>query len=222
MPYVLIDDAQLKEFDPEGKLSTIPEDKIEKLEAKANELLGEKKKQQLKFEEAELEYKRKISELHESKGGEDTAKIQSMLDSALDKNKEWESKYTDLQTSVKRKDIESTASQLAAELTRDNKRANLLKEKIASRIDKEGDNVVVLDSNGNPTVSTTNDLLAAMRTDYDFLCDGSKASGGGANGGSGGASPTKKFNEYNSAELKEIKDTNPEQYQQLRNDFYNQ
>lgn len=57
---------------------------------------------------------------------------------------------------------------------------------------------------------------------YPFLVDGSKASGGGAPGGKGGGAVTKKFSEHTGAELKALKEQDPEAYKRLRDEHHQQ
>lgn len=225
MPYVLIDETKIKEFDPEGKLKTLPEDtpdKMQRLEGKANDLLSEKKRLQVDFDEYKVDSKKKINDLHQNKGvdsGEEVAKIQSMLDDAMKKNGDWETKYNGLIEDNRNKTIEGEAARLAASMTKDVNRADLLKQQIRNRITLDGDNFSVLDEKGNPTISTVEELSSQIREQYPFLVDGSQASGGGARGGSGGAEPTKKFNEYSGAELSKIRQESPEKYDRLKADF---
>ena len=57
---------------------------------------------------------------------------------------------------------------------------------------------------------------------YPFLVDGSKASGGGAPGNKGGGAATQKtFDQMTGAELSELRKSNPEEYQRLRDQFHN-
>lgn len=226
MPYVLIDDDKLKEFDPEGKLQTLPDDasdKMSRLESKANELLGEKKKLQLDFDEYKLDSKKKLSDLHNSggSGDQEAEKLQSMLDDALGKNKEWELKYNGLIEDNRTKTLKGEADRLAASLTKDTNRAKLLSKEIQGRLAFDNDSFTVLDPNGKPTVSSVEELTSQIKGDYPFLVDGSQATGGGAQGGSGGAANTlKKFSEYNGGELMQIRNESPETYDRLKKEHY--
>ncbi|MFW0776350.1 MAG: hypothetical protein ACN2B6_01340 [Rickettsiales bacterium] len=227
MPYVLIDSDKLKEFDPEGKLKTLPddaEDKMHRLESKANELLGEKKKLQLDYEEYKLDSKKKLNEMHNNAGGdggEDLAKVQAMLDDALGKNKEWESKYNGLIEDNRNKTLEGEAARIAATLTKDTNRAKLLKDQIRGRLALDNDKFTVLDDLGKPTISSVDELTGQIKAQYPFLVDGSQATGGGAQGGSGGAANTlKKFGEYSGEELRNIRNDSPETYDRLKKEHY--
>lgn len=221
MPYVLIDEARLKEFDPEGKLETLPDDtgdKMTRLESKANELLGEKKRLQVDFDEHKTEAKRKINDLHQSKGGtEDAEKLQSQLDDALSKLKGKDDQINEINNRIKEEKKTTEATKLAAELTRDTRRAQLLGEKIANRIDiDENGKIVVLDESGNPTVSSTQELSGLMRKEYDFLVDGNQSSGGGSQGGPGGAGQAKKFTDLSPAEMVQLRREDPAEYERQK------
>lgn len=220
MPYVLIDSEKLKEFDPESKLKTLPDDagdKMTRLESKANELLGEKKKLQLEFEEHKLDSKKKISELHNASGGdksEEISTLQAKLDDALNKNGEWESKYNGLVEDNRKKTLDSEAARIAGTLTKDTNRAKLLQKEISNRLALEGESFSVLDENGKPTISSIDELTSSIKAQYPFLVDGSQASGGGAQGGSGGAANTKKFSDMNATERARFANEKPEEYAQ--------
>lgn len=56
--------------------------------------------------------------------------------------------------------------------------------------------------------------------DYQYLLSGSGASGGGAAGSKGAGVPVKKFNEYNGAELMQIKRDDPDLYKRLRDEHH--
>lgn len=61
-----------------------------------------------------------------------------------------------------------------------------------------------------------------LAEDNPHLVDGSKATGGGAPGGKGGGAVTKKFSEHTGAELKALKEQDPEAYKRLRDEHHQQ
>ncbi len=187
--YIEIEDDVYNGFDDDlkGKLKPYKPEDTSGLKNKANELLNEKKALEAQLAESQAEIKK--LKVNPPKG--DDTKLQSQLDDAMSKLTESQNQYAELQNTMKSEKRNSEAMKIASELTRDNKRANLLAEKIANRIDIDNGNVVVLDANGNPTVSTTAELSSQIKSEYDFLVDGSQASGGGAKGGSGGAAGAK-------------------------------
>lgn len=178
------DDFDLESF---GELKSVikpfqPED-VTGLKNKANELLSENKTMKQKF--AEMEAQIKASGDTADKGGAD--KLKAMLEDATSKLKEREQQFESLRAEIKNTKLQGEAAKIAAALTKDARRAGLLAEKIQKRLDIDGDSLVVLDQGGRPTVSSIEDLTGSIRKDFDFLCDGSQATGGGAQGGGGGA-----------------------------------
>jgi hypothetical protein len=166
-----------------------PED-VTGIKNKANELLGEKKA--IEARAAELEAQLKKSKVQDP-DGKNSEKIQAQLEDAMNRLKEQQEAYAGLQKEVKQSKINGEASRLAALLTKDARRAALLAEKISGRIDIDNGKPVVLDHGGNPTISTLDDLAETIKKEFDFLVDGSQATGGGATGGSGGAAKSKEM-----------------------------
>lgn len=221
MPYVEIDEALLKELDPEGKLKIYEPEDVSGLKNTANALLGEKKALEAKLAQQDADLKAAKLAKPSSDSSGDAQKLQSQLDDAMTKISDWESKYNGLQGEIKTKTLEAEAGRMAASMTSDTNRANLLKQQILARIDLDGDNFSVLDEKGSPTISSIDELAGQIKAQYPFLVDGSQASGGGARGGSGGAAPAmKKFDQYNAGELSTIKRETPEVYDRLKTEYY--
>ena len=65
-------------------------------------------------------------------------------------------------------------------------------------------------------------LVSQMKEEYPFLVDAPGASGGGAGGSGTGGGATKKFTEYSGAELVELKRKDPDSYQRIRDEYYNE
>lgn len=191
MPYFEIDESAFNALgdDVKAKFKAFEPEDTKGLKDKANQLLTEKK--QLELDHAKL--KSDFAEFKNNANTGDAAKLQSQLDDAVKQLEAEKQAHKTLLGDIKKRDLTSEATKIAAELTKDSRRQSLLAEKIAARIDIDNGNVTVLDLNGNPTVSSVADLTGAIKKDYDFLCDGSSASGGGANGGSGGAANTKQI-----------------------------
>lgn len=160
------------------------------LKNKANELLGESKAKDVTILERDATIKKLQSDLANGPKG-DISKLQAQLDDATNKLSESNSKYSDLVKQNTQSKINGEAGRIAATLSKDTRRAGLLAEKIATRLSYGEDNsFTVLDGSGNPTISSIDELSGQIKQEYDFLVDGSKASGGGAQGGTGGASDT--------------------------------
>lgn len=166
-----------------------PED-VSGLKTKANELLTEKKAAEARA--AELEAKLKTSKVKEP-DGKGSEQLQSQLEDAMKQLAEQKDAYSALQGEIRKSKINGEAAKLAASLTKDTRRAGLLAEKIGARLDIDGDKIVVLDGNGNHTISSLDDLTSSIKKDFDFLVDASSAAGGGAEGGRGGAAKTKEI-----------------------------
>jgi len=223
MPYVEISEEIYDGLDDDfkAKLTIYQPEDVSGLKEKANTILGEKKSLEVDLAQARADLKAaKMSKAAES-SDEDILKLQSQLDDAVHRVKDWEGKYNGLLEDNKRKTVEGEASRIAATMTKDTNRAKLLKDQILSRLTLDGGKFSVLDEAGNPTISSVEELTGQIRTQYPFLVDASQASGGGAKGGSGGAThANKKFDQYNAGELSQIKRETPEVYDRLKAEFY--
>lgn len=188
--FELPDDFDLETLGDAAKAfkSYEPED-VAGLKSKANSILSEKKAAEARA--AELEAQLKKMKVGDPEKGSD--KLQSQLEDAMAKLKQKDEELGRFQKEVKMSKIHGEAAKIAAALTKDARRAGLLSEKIASRIDIDNGKPIVLDASGNPTVSDLSDLASSIAKEFDFLCDGSQAAGGGASGGSGGAAKTKEI-----------------------------
>lgn len=77
----------------------------------------------------------------------------------------------------------------------------------------------VLDANGTPSAATLDELRNELVANekYAAIIVAGKGSGGGAGGsGSGGGATEKKWLEYSDAELIELRNSDPEKYQRLK------
>ena len=152
------------------------------LKAKNDELLSEKKKVQLAMTEAE---KRASEEAEQKlKAGNN---YKQLYDSQKAESDKYKSENDNLQNLFKQNKISAEASVIAATLTKDVARAELLKEKISQRITIVDDEIRVTDNKGQLTVSTLDELTATIKLAYPFLIDGSQANGGGATRSNGRA-----------------------------------
>ena len=173
----------------EGQSEYTPEDTTG-LKNKANELLAESKRKDATTADLNATIKRLQVDLNSGATG-DAKKIQAQLDDALNKNSELKSLNENMIKTNTQNRINGEASRIAAGLTKDTRRAAMLAKEVGARLSLEGDSFTVLDSSGNPTISSVAELTGQISKDFDFLVDGSQASGGGATGGSGGAADTK-------------------------------
>lgn len=152
------------------------------LKSKVDELLAEKKKVQQEREEA----RRLAKEEAEAKAKADND-YKQLFESQKQESDSLKSKLEELSTNIKRQKIGTEAAKLAARLTKDAQKAQLLQQQISQRLTLVDDEIRVADESGQLTVSTLDDLATSIKTAYPFLVDGSQAQGGGAARGQGGA-----------------------------------
>ena len=156
------------------------------LKRKIDELLSEKKSVQAKMQEAELRAKTENEErLKKANDYEQLYKSSELERENASKE------LAELKSHLQKQRINGEATKIASSLTKDTARAKLLSEQIQARLSMVDNDVRVLDSNGNLTVSTVEELTNAIKSEYPFLVDGSQAAGGGANGSSSGAGDSK-------------------------------
>lgn len=187
------------------------------LKAKVEELLNESKTAKQKAREAEDRAKQEAEQ--RAKEGND---FKSLYESSESEREKARKELEDLRKNIAYEKTDNAAMKIAGELA-EGTNAELLAEFVKRRIRYDDGKVQVLDANGNPTVSTVDDLKKEFAGSgrYDSLLRGNKSGGGGAASKAGGGAVTKKFDEYSGAELKAIKDADPEAYAKLRDDFQN-
>lgn len=116
------------------------------------------------------------------------------------------------QQKIQQRDMESEALKIAASLTRDNKRAELLKKEIMqhARYSEEGVKFELAGIEIKP-----DQLAARLKEDYPFLVDGSGSTGGGASGGSSGGAG-RKWSDMTEQEHVALYKQDIEQYRRLK------
>ena len=164
----------------------VPKEDVSGLKRKIDELLTEKKTVQQKAIEAEeaarLETAEKLRKAND---------FEQLYNSSESERQKAAEELATLKANLQQQQVEGQASKVAASLTKDTARANLLSQQISSRLSLVDGEVRVLDTNGNLTVSSVEELTQSIKAEYPFLVDGSQAAGGGATGGSSGAGDTK-------------------------------
>jgi hypothetical protein len=85
-----------------------------------------------------------------------------------------------MNTNAQKQQIDAEAGRMAAKLTKDIQKANLLQSQISARLTLVEDQIRVTDDNGQLTVSSMEELEGSIRSAFPFLIDGSQAQGGGA------------------------------------------
>lgn len=123
-----------------------------------------------------------------------------------------------LKRSIADKERTEAALKVAAGLTRDTAKAELLQKEIMAYAQNTSEGVKFSSDSGDMTVEQ---LSAFITKKYPFLVDGNQSSGGGAAGSGKVADVNKKFAEYTGAELSEIRKADPNKYEQLRAAHYN-
>lgn len=144
------------------------------LKAKVDELLGESKSAKQKARELE-----ELQRQAEEEGLKQREEFRTLYEREQKAKAELAEKYEGFAKRIQAKEVEGTALSLAAELTRDTKRAELLKEQV-SKYARYTDDGVKFEMGG---VEVDRDkILTHIKDSYPFLVDGSGATGGGAAG----------------------------------------
>ena len=175
-PAGLVDDQKT---DSAAEIAALKES-IAKLEANSAELLSEKKQEKEKREQVEKDAA--AAKIEQAKADNDYKQLYESSQSELEAQKGINSESL---KQTEKADIRKEASKLAHELTKHTGRAEDLTEKIAARLKRIDGELKVLDGSGQLTVSSLSDLKSDIAIKFDWLVDGSQASGSGAQGNSG-------------------------------------
>lgn len=160
---------------------------IERLRKHNERLLSEKKSTQEKAKEVKAEAERLERERLEKEGD-----YKTLLEKTEAEKLEAEKRFQEYQEQINTKEVSFKASKAASEIAIDKDAAELLSPYFEKRLKNTDNGVVVLDSNGNPTNQTVEDLIGEFKntSKFKYLIAGSGASGGGASGvNSGGQMP---------------------------------
>jgi len=152
------------------------------LKAKNEELIAEKKRANQEKEEA---YAKAKSE--EERIAQENGQFKELYEAQKQETSQLRQTIEQMNASVKEQKLQSQASKIASQMTKDTARAKLLEKEIAQRLTVVDDEIKVLDESGQLTVSTIDDLSGTIRQSYPFLVYGSQAQGGGAARSQGGA-----------------------------------
>lgn len=168
--------------------------KAKELEAilkKNQELLDELKTNKRTRQELEAKQKQDQEDKHKADGN-----FEALLNSANEKIAEKETYIKSMVDKNNASLIDTTVMTMAAKLC-DGSNVALIKPHIKSRLGvNEKGEVQILNSSGEPTVSTQEDLINEFQQnkDYSPIVRGTQSSGGGASGGSsGGASVPQQY-----------------------------
>jgi DNA repair exonuclease SbcCD ATPase subunit len=182
------------------------------LKSKLEELLGETKTAKQKAKELE-ELQQQEAEARAKEKGEFKELYEK---TQLELRAERDARQKERHETIKEK-TERAASEIASELTRDTKRAELLRKEI-SQFAKYTDEGVKFEMGGVEVDRAK--VMTHISDNYPFLIDGSGASGGGASGSKSNGGAVKKFNEYTGAELSAIRKDNPAEYERLKTAYH--
>ncbi len=152
---------------------------IERLRQHNATLLGEKKTVQSRA--AELE---QMQAEAEQKRLEEKQDFEKLWRQEQDQRTKTSQELDTLRKSIADKDRSETALKLAASLTRDNARAELLKKEALAYIQHTPDGVKIQGPDGDMTAEQ---LSAHLAKQFPFLVDGNQASGGSAPGSKSGS-----------------------------------
>lgn len=204
--FKLEDGTEVEAFTAEEMQAKLDEE-VSGLKAKRDELLGLHSKDKERL--AELEKSQQEAEEARQREKGEFKSLYEKTQQELEAERENARKF---RQTIQEKELESSANALVGELTRDSKRAELLRKE-ALRFAKYTENGVEFEVGGVPIEAAK--LKEKLATDYPFLVDGSGASGGGAQGGSRNGQAGK-WADYTPAELSDIRKSDPAQYEQLK------
>ena len=198
----------------------VPESSVAGLKANHDQLLTEKKEQQRLAQDAEakrIEAERLAQEEIARKSGN----LEAIENSWKEKLALRETELTSQLSQAQAKNYELTvgrqAQELAGELAKPNAQRLLAKEiKERLTLDENG-NIRVLDLQGKPSALTIDELKAQLRADptYQDIIIINNSSGGGATGGGQGGGAAKNPKDYTVQEMKDLRASSPELYNQL-------
>lgn len=157
------------------------------MKAKMDQLLGETKQAKAQQRQADEE----AQAIAKAKAVKDND-FEHLFKSSEEQSKAYKAQLEDLQNTVANEKRNIEAMKIASQLA-DGFNAELLGEKIAQRLKYTDEGVKILDSNGQLTVSTVDDLKAEFQNNerYASLIRGNQSSGSGAPGGKSGSAADK-------------------------------
>lgn len=204
--FKLEDGTEVEAFTAEEMQAKLDEE-LSGLKSKRDELLGVHAKDKERL--AELEQAQKEAEDARQREKGEFKSLYEKTQQELEQERENARKF---RQEIQSKELESAANNLVSDLTRDSKRAELLKKE-AMQFAKYTENGVVYEVGGVEVKAEK--LKEQLASDYPFLVDGSGASGGGAQGGNRNGQAGK-WSDYTSAELSDIRETDPARYEHLK------
>lgn len=150
------------------------EETVKGLKAKNSELLGKLKAKETDFDDLQS----KVAKMSNEKG--DESDLQQLNKALEDKVSSLAGTIEEMNSNARKQQIDAEAGRMAAKLTKDIQKANLLQSQISARLTLVEDQIRVTDESGQLTVSSMEELEGSIRSAFPFLVDGSQAQGGGA------------------------------------------
>lgn len=159
------------------------------MKSKMDELLGETKKAKALKKQADDD----AAEISKAKAIKDND-FEQLFKSSEQQRENSDSRYSELLGKIATDKQKAEAMRISIQLA-DGDNAELLSQFIAPRLKYTDDGVKILDSNGQLTVSTVEDLKAEFLNNarYSSLLKGNQSSGGSANGGQNSGSAADKI-----------------------------
>ena len=118
---------------------------------------------------------------------QENGQYQELYESQKQEASALRAKIEEMNQQVVRQKVQSEATKIASSLTKDVNKAKLLEEKLSQRLALMDNEIRVTDESGQLTVSSVDDLVTSIKTNFPFLVDGIQSSGGGATRSQGGA-----------------------------------
>ena len=172
--FKLEDGSEIEAFTAD-ELQAKMDEELSGLKAKRDELLGLHAKDKERL--AELEKAQQEAEESRQREKGEFKSLYEKTQAELESEREQARKF---RQTIQQKELEGETGKLVGELTRDSKRAELLRKE-ALQYAKYTDEGVKYEIGGVPV--DPDKLSEKLRNDYPFLVDGSGATGGGAQGG---------------------------------------
>lgn len=187
------------------------------LKNKNSELLGKIKQLQSELSDKDNQYSSlndQVTDLQNKLNNGGKEDFEAKFNSLSKKYEELEGKHTDTIKAMESKELSLTANKIAAGLTSNKYKQEMLAKEIMPRLAFKDDKVQVLDNEGNLTVDSLDELASSYANNerYAFLIDGGNASGGNAPGNSGSGKQVPTWDQLSTSEKKQLKFDDPETY----------
>jgi len=191
----------------EAEVKAMLEQETSGLKSKLEELLGESKSAKQKARELE-EQQRQAEEQRLAEKQE----FKTLYEREQEAKRALQEEHETFKQQVQRSAIDSASTKVAAELTRDSKRGELLAEK-AAQFARYTDQGITYEMGGVEVDKAK--VLEHLRTEYPFLVDGNQSNGGGAAGNTGGRAANLDPSKMGDAERTKLYREDPEAFRQL-------